>query len=50
MARRSQSTLLTKIGAINGGKHTIENTLAKLIVGLSGGLSTQEIVAYFQAA
>ena len=40
----------TQIGAINGGKHTIENTLAKLIVALSGGLSKQEIAAYFQAA
>lgn len=48
--RYGANAALTKIGAINGGKHTIENTLAKLIVGLSGGLSTQEIAAYFQAA
>ena len=39
----------TQIGAINGGKHTLENTLAKLVVGLSAGLSKQEITAFFQA-
>ena len=39
----------TQIGAINGGKHTLENTLAKLLVGLSVGLSKQEITAWFQA-
>ena len=39
----------TQIGAINGGKHTLENTLAKLVVGLSSGLSKQEITAWFQA-
>ena len=47
--RYGANAALTKIGAINGGKHTLENTLAKLIVGLSGRLSTQEIAAYFQA-
>ena len=47
--RYASNHAITQIGAINGGKHTIENTLAKLIVGLSGRLSTQEIAAYFQA-
>lgn len=47
--RYASNHAITQIGAINGGKHTLENTLAKLIVGLSGRLSTQEIAAYFQA-
>ncbi|MBQ1837272.1 MAG: asparaginase, partial [Neisseriaceae bacterium] len=38
----------TQIGAINGGKHTIENTLAKLVLGLSVKLSPQEMLNYFQ--
>ncbi|MBQ9258546.1 MAG: asparaginase [Neisseriaceae bacterium] len=47
--RYASNHAITQIGAINGGKHTLENTLAKLIVGLSSRLSTQEIAAYFQA-
>lgn len=46
--RYGANAALTKIGAINGGKHTIENTLAKLIVGLSVKLSPQDMLAYFQ--
>ncbi|MBR0129081.1 MAG: asparaginase [Neisseriaceae bacterium] len=46
--RYGANAALSKIGAINGGKHTIENTLAKLIVGLSVKLSPQDMLAYFQ--
>lgn len=46
--RYASNHKLTQIGAINGGKHTLENTLAKLIVGLSVKLSPQDMLTYFQ--